>query len=130
MNETVANILGLEEAQAKAFNEGRVADILDFFHPDFVGFSSTKHDRITGLQALRETFEYYLHSADKIEYHISDPAVHLYGDMAIVTFYWVVALHSKANVQEIKGRGSHVYVQQNDAWKIVHEHFSRAHHHV
>ena len=121
-------IIELEEKQVAAFNEGNIDKILEFFYPDIVGFSSTKHGRISGLQAMRETFEYYLHEAEKIEYSISEPTVQVFGDSAILTYYWFVKLIDGNKKQEIKGRGSHVYARIDGNWKIVHEHFSRAHH--
>jgi len=121
-------IIDLEEKQVVAFNEGNIDEILNFFYPDIVGFSSTKHERISGLQAMRETFEYYLHGAEKMEYSISEPTVQVFGDTAIMTFYWLVTLIDGEKKQEVRGRGSHVYARVNDDWKIVHEHFSRAHH--
>ena len=59
---------------------------------------------------------------------MSDVEAKVYGDAAIVTFYWVVRLTSKGKTQSVHGRGTHVYVLKGDQWKIVHEHFSRAHH--
>lgn len=120
-------IIELEEKQVAAFNRGDIDEILKYFYPDIVGFSSTKHERISGLQAMRETFEYYLHEAERIEYSISEPTVQVFGDTAILTFYWLVILIDDAKKQEVKGRGSHVYARLDGEWKIVHEHFSRAH---
>jgi ketosteroid isomerase-like protein len=121
-------ILDLEEKQVAAFNRGDIDEILKFFYADIVGFSSTKYERISGLQSMRETFEYYLDEAEKIEYSISEPTVQVFGETAILTYYWLVTLINGAKKQEVKGRGSHVYVRVNGEWKIVHEHFSRAHH--
>ena len=123
-------ILELEEAQVKAFNDGDLDKIMDFFYPDIVGFSSTKHERISGLQAMRQTFEYYLSEADKIDYSIKEPTVQVFGDAAIITFYWTVIIHAKKSENKVEGRGSHVYAKIDGDWKLVHEHFSRAHHHV
>jgi len=121
-------IIDLEEKQVAAFNQGDIDEVLKFFYPDIVGFSSTKHERISGLQTMRKTFEYYLDEAEKMEYSISEPTVQVFGDTAIITFYWLVTQIIGAKRQEIKGRGSHVYARINGQWKIVHEHFSRAHH--
>ena len=128
MKPTSPEIIDLEEKQVAAFNAGNIDKILTFFYPDVVGFSSTRHERIAGLQALRKTFEYYLHEAEKLEYTISEPTVQVFGDTAILTFYWLVKLVSGAQQQEVRGRGSHVYARMDGQWKIVHEHFSRAHH--
>lgn len=130
MQTVTSQLLELEEQQAAAFNNGDLDSLLEYFYPDFVGFSSTKHERIAGLQALKQTFQYYLEEADQMEYHYSEPTVQVFGDTAITTFYWTVTLTSNGHTQEVKGRGSHVYSKIDDQWKIVHEHFSRAHHHV
>lgn len=130
MQTVTPQLIDLEERQAEAFNSGKVNKLLDFFYPDIVGFSSTKYERISGLDAMQATFDFYLHEADKMEYHLSEPTVQAFGDTAITTFYWTVNLTQNGHSQEIKGRGSHVYAKMDGEWKIVHEHFSRAHHHV
>ncbi len=121
-------IINLEENQVAAFNEGDTDKLLDFFYPDIVGFSSTKHERISGLQAMRETFEYYLHEAEDIEYSISEPTVQVFGETVILTFYWLVTLINGGKKQKVQGRGSQGYARIDGNWKIVHEHFSCAHH--
>jgi ketosteroid isomerase-like protein len=121
-------ILSLEQQQVEAFNSGDIDKILSFFNPDIVGFSSTKHDRFVGLEGLSGTFEYYLQKTTKLEYSISDPSVQVFGDTAILSFYWLVAMTFGKTRREVQGRGSHVYRKESGEWKIVHEHFSRAHH--
>ena len=121
-------ILSLEQQQVEAFNRGDIDKILSLYNPDIVGFSSTKHDRFLGLEGLRGTFEYYLQKTMKLEYSISDPYVQVLGDTAILSFYWLVVMTFGKTRREVQGRGSHVYRNESGAWKIVHEHFSRAHH--
>ncbi|MBI3950687.1 MAG: nuclear transport factor 2 family protein [Acidobacteria bacterium] len=123
-------ILDVEKKQVAAFNQGDLKTVLDFFDPHIVCFSSTQHERITGRAGLRRTFEYYLKEAEKVQYRITEPVVQVYGDTAIASFYWTVTLTNGSKRQKIEGRGSHVLLNQNGAWKIVHEHFSRAHHHA
>src|SRR5260370_352594 len=86
--------------------------------------SSTKHERIRGLGALRKTFDYYLKKAPKLAYHMEQPHVSVNGGMAVATFYWSVQLGGR---HKIHGRGTHVFAKQGKEWKVVHEHFSRAH---
>jgi len=128
MADVEEHLIDLEHAQAEAFNRGALDEVLQHFDPELVGFSSTRHERIHGLDALRETFDYYLRQADRVEYEVSDVEAKVYGDVAIVTFYWVVRLTTGAKTQSVHGRGTHVYLRKHEAWKIVHEHFSRAHH--
>jgi ketosteroid isomerase-like protein len=108
----------------RAINRGDVRGALKLFDRGFVGFSSTKHQRIRGLGALRKTFDYYLKRAPKLAYHMEQPLVSVSGGTAVATFYWRVQL---GRGRKIQGRGTHVFSKQGKEWKVVHEHFSRAH---
>ncbi len=117
-------ILQLEREQVRAINRGDVRGALKLFDRGFVGFSSTKHERIRGLGALRKTFDYYLKQAPKLAYHMEQPHVSVNGGTAVATFYWSVQL---GRGHKIHGRGTHVFAKQGKEWKVVHEHFSQAH---
>ncbi len=117
-------ILRLEREQVRAVNDGDVRSAMRLFDPTFVGFSSTKHKRIRGLRALAATFEYYLKQGSKITYQIAEPLVQARDGNAVATFYWSVRF---GRGREIRGRGTHVFVLKGRDWRVVHEHFSRAH---
>ncbi len=117
-------ILRLEREQARAIHRANIRGALKMFDRSFVGFSSTQHKRIRGLGALRKTFHYYLKRAPKMTYRIEQPHVHVSGGMAVATFYWTVGL---GKGRKIHGRGTHVFARQGKSWRVVHEHFSRAH---
>lgn len=121
---TAQEILRMEREQVRRFNRGQVDAIVKQFDPRFVGFSSTRHERITGLAALHRTFFYYLHKSPKLRYRIAQPRVQQMGDAAVATFYWTVHLGPR---HKIDGRGTHVFARRGKVWRIVHEHFSRAH---
>jgi ketosteroid isomerase-like protein len=121
---TRGEILHLEREQVRAINRGDVRGALKLFDRGFVGFSSTKHQRIRGLEALRKTFDYYLKQAPKLSYHMENPHVSANNGTAVATFYWSVQL---GRGHKIHGRGTHVFAKQGKEWKVVHEHFSRAH---
>jgi len=123
----VQAILNLERAMVRDFNAGKIEQLLAHFHPRVVGFSSTKQERIVGLAAMRKTFDYYYRASSHMRYHIAKPEVHVFGDVAVATFYWTVELGTGRPRHAIKGRGSHVFAKHDDKWLIVHEHFSRAH---
>ncbi len=123
MTRTAREILRIERQQVADFNRGRIPALLRSFDPTFVGFSSTRHPRISGRNALSRTFHFYLKQAPKLTYSVAQPRVQVYERTAVATFYWKVRLGKRA----IKGRGSHVYVKKPAGWRIVHEHFSRAH---
>ncbi len=120
-------ILAIEKELVRDFNTGKTSDLLAHFHPQVVGFSSTKQQRISGPAAMRKTFDYYRHASSKMKYVIGRPQVQVFGDTAVATFTWTVELGAGRPRHSIHGRGSHVFVRKGDKWQIVHEHFSRAH---
>lgn len=117
-------ILKLERQQVRDLNAHRIGRVVQDFDTRFVGFSSTRHARIISRRTLAETFRYYLRRARKLRYRIAQPRVEVHGDTAVVTFYWTVELGPG---RRVRGRGTHIFVRRGRAWRIVHEHFSRAH---
>ena len=117
-------ILRLEREQVRAVNRGDVPGATRMFERGFSGFSSTRHERIRGLRALARTFHYYIEGAEKITYRITRPQVHAGDGVAVVTFYWTVGL---GRGRTVRGRGTHVFVRKGRQWRVIHEHFSRAH---
>jgi ketosteroid isomerase-like protein len=116
-----------ERAMVKLFNKKNIDAILEYFDDSFVGFSSTKHERISRKSALKKTFLHYLEEGDPVKYSIKNIKVNILGECILTTFYWKVDIHKKKKVKTLTGRGSHVYVQGGEDFKIVHEHFSKAH---
>jgi ketosteroid isomerase-like protein len=127
MASALQEILEVEKAMVREFNAGDLQGVLSHFHPRVIGFSSTQQERVSGLGAMKKTFDYYRHASSHIKYRIAEPKVQLLGDTAIATFYWTVELGKGRPRHLIKGRGSHVLAHQDGEWLIVHEHFSRAH---
>lgn len=117
-------ILQMERQQEKDFNRRHLRGCLAPFAPGFVGFSSTRHDRIAGRAALKKTFLYYMRQSPRMRYRISQLRVQVFDDAAVTTFYWTVQLEPG---WQVRGRGTHVFVKRAGRWRIVHEHFSRAH---
>jgi ketosteroid isomerase-like protein len=116
-----------EREMVKHFNKKDIIAILEYFDDNFVGFSSTRHERITKKSALKKTFLHYLEEGDPVRYSIKNLKVNVLGETTLTTFYWQVDIHKKKKVKTLTGRGSHIFMQEGDEWKIVHEHFSKAH---
>lgn len=121
------SILAIEKELVRDFNAGKTNELLAHFHPQVVGFSSTKQQRISGRAAMRKTFDYYRHASSRMKYAIVKPQVQVFGDTAVATFAWNVELGAGRPRHTIHGRGSHVFVLKGGKWQIVHEHFSRVH---
>ena len=127
MDAVQKEIAVIEKSIVKLFNEGNIKEIMKYFKSGFVGFSSTKHERIPSLSQLKNTFLHYLDQGDDVIYNIQNLRVKIYGEAALATFYWTVNLKKKKRTNTIDGRGSHVFMTSETGWHIVHEHYSRAH---
>ena len=114
----------LERQQVTDFNRRDLRALVRPFGPGFAGFSSTKHKRISGRAALKKTFQHYLRQSPRVRYTLSQLRVQNLGKTAVASFYWTVTLGKRRRVH---GRGTHVFLRRGRKWRIVHEHFSRAH---
>ena len=123
------HVLEIEKQMVDAFNRGKVEEIIKYFDRDVIGFSSTRHERLMGLDDMRDTFLYYLKESDSLEFNITSPLIKVvHEECAVMTFYWLVVMVAGVKRREIHGRGTHIFTKKGDEWKVVHEHFSRAHH--
>jgi ketosteroid isomerase-like protein len=128
MDDIQKEIVAIEKSIVKLFNERNIKDVMKCFSKDFVGFSSTKHERVPNLTQLKKTFLHYLDEGDEVIYAIQNLRVKIYGEAALTTFYWTVELKKgRRKPKQISGRGSHVFLMLDTGWSIVHEHYSKAH---
>ncbi len=127
MDSIEKQLVDIEKAIVKAFNKKDISSILAFFWKDFSGFSSTRYDRITNRSQLKNTFLHYLDEGNPVTYSIRGMKAKIFGEGALTTFYWKVEIHRKKKVKTIEGRGSHMFMLIDTDWKIVHEHYSKAH---
>jgi len=127
MDDIQKEIAAIEKSIVTLFNKKKINEILTYFKSDFIGFSSTKHERVTSLTQLKKTFLHYLDEGDHVNYSIRNLKIKIYGEAALATFYWKVDLKKKKKTKTINGRGSHIFLISEKGWCIVHEHFSKAH---
>jgi len=127
MDAVQKDIAHIEKSIVKLFNQKKVDEILKFFSKNFIGFSSTQHERITSRPKLKKTFLHYLGEGDKVKYSIKNLNIKIYGEGALSSFYWMVEITKRKKTKTIHGRGSHVFLITENGWHIVHEHYSKAH---
>ena len=127
MDAVQKDIAHIEKNIVKLFNQKKIDEILHYFSKNFIGFSSTQHERITSRPQLKKTFLHYLEEGDEVTYSIKNLHVKIYGEGALSTFYWNVDITKRKRTKTIHGRGSHVFLISENGWQIVHEHYSKAH---
>ena len=127
MDAVQKDIAHIERSIVKLFNAKKIDEILQYFSKNFIGFSSTQHERITNRPQLKKTFLHYLDEGDEVKYSIKNLNIKIYGEGALSSFYWTVEISKRKRTKTIHGRGSHVFLISENSWHIVHEHYSKAH---
>ena len=127
MDAVQKDVAHVERAIVKLFNARDIKGILNYFSTNFVGFSSARHERLTSLTLLKKTFLHYLEEGEEVKYAIKNLKINIYGECALSSFYWTVEIIKRKKSKLINGRGSHVFLMTEHGWRIVHEHYSKAH---
>ena len=92
------------------------ADDVTYFH------NVPAHPRVDGLQAFRDYLSALSGQIPPHKYEMVDPKVQVYGTVGILTLQY----HAFSSEGEllVRGRGTCVYRKANEAWEMVHTHWS------
>ena len=81
-----------------------------------------------GYEQIKQNVYEKLMGGTFSERHLSphDIAVHVYGDSAVAEFYWdfVAKLRKDGSTITTHGRETQIYERKQDAWRLVHVHYS------
>ena len=92
------------------------ADDVTYFH------NAPAHARVDGIKAFREYLSALQGQIPPHDYEIVDPKVQLYGDVGIFTLQYHA--FSPDGEPLAQGRGTSVYRETDEGWKMVHTHWS------
>jgi Xaa-Pro aminopeptidase len=94
--------------------------------PDVSFIHPLGHER--GLEQIKQNIYQKLMGDTFSERNLSprDISVHVYGDSAIVEFYWdfVATFRKDGSTITTHGRETQIYGKKQDAWRLVHVHYS------
>lgn len=65
-----------------------------------------------------------LGGVENFRYRLNDLKIDVFGPVAVATFIFDYGFDADGEATSVRARSTMVFVNDNDAWKIVHEHFS------
>lgn len=106
------------------WTKGNPDDLRNYFHRDMVAITGTDRERIEGGEACVASWTAFSH-ASKIHYwKETDPKIQLYGNTAIVTYYFDMSFDMGGQTIEMGGRDMFVFIKEDGKWWAVADQFS------
>ncbi|HVM15781.1 MAG TPA: nuclear transport factor 2 family protein [Egibacteraceae bacterium] len=94
------------------------------YSPKFTKFDDfeplDRQDAATAQQSEEEG----LGGVENFHYQLDDLKVDVFGPVAIATFVFGYGFDADGEAMSVRARSTMVFVNDNESWKIAHEHFS------
>lgn len=117
-------ILQVERNGWEAVKNKQPQALADYFTDDASLFDESQAYRVKGKAEILNALEGWLRQSELRSYQILDPQVQVFGDSALLTYYFTEAGLSGGKEYSNAGKISIVFVKQGNTWKAMHEHRS------
>lgn len=124
MNGVEAEVWQTVQALNRSWTQGKGETLSDYFHEEMVAITPTAGERIEGREACVAAWKAFAETATIRSWEESEPKVALFGDTAVVTYYFRIAFELGGESISMRGRDLFTMVYQNGRWLAVADHFS------
>jgi predicted enzyme related to lactoylglutathione lyase len=107
-----------------AWTKGNPDELAQYFHPNMVAIAATERLRIEGGEACVASWKNFALAARIHRWQETEPRINLYGDAAVVTYYFDIAFDMGPQKVEMRGRDMFFFVRENGRWLAVADQFS------
>ncbi len=107
-----------------AWTQGHPEDLNRYFHERMVAITPSDRERREGRAACVQGWTDFA-SATTIHHWVEvDPSIEIYGNAAVVTYYFDMSFTMGGQTIELGGRDMFVFVKENGRWWAVADQFS------
>lgn len=106
------------------WTKGNPDDLKKYFHADMVAITPTDKKRREGREACIADWTEFSKAAKIHSWKEMDPKIHIYGDTAVVTYYFEISFERGGQKIDFGGRDMYVFVREANRWWAVADHFS------
>jgi ketosteroid isomerase-like protein len=107
-----------------AWTEADGRNLGDYFHKDMVAITPTDRYRREGRDECIAGWLGFL-SVARVHYlEELDPEIHVYGNTAVVTYYFDMEFETGGQTVKMGGRDMFVFVKEDGKWWAVADHYS------
>ncbi len=107
-----------------AWTKGNPDDLVNHFHPNMVAIAATERQRLDGGPACIASWKRFANAARIHRWEERDPIIHLYGESAVVAYYFDMSFEMGGQTIEMGGRDMFFFVKENGRWLAVADQFS------
>jgi len=108
----------------EAMKSKQAATLTDYFADDASVFDESQAYRLRGKADIMRQVEAWLQMTELRSYQMLDPQVQVFGDTALLTYYFSELGVSGGKEFSTAGKVSTVFVKQGGVWRAMHEHVS------
>lgn len=107
-----------------AWTTGNPEDLNDYFHQSMVAITATDREILEGREACFGSWNNFAKSAKIHHWKELEPKIRLYGNTAVVTYYFDMSFTMGGQTINLGGRDMFVFVKGDGKWLAVADHFS------
>ncbi len=107
-----------------AWTKGDPADLRHYFHEHMVAFAGNARERIEGREACVKGWSAFANATEIHAWREISPKIQIYGNTAVVTYYFDMSFSMDGQEIEMDGRDMFVFVKDNGKWLAVADQFS------
>lgn len=126
MNGVEGEVWQTVQALNRSWTKGKSELLGDYFHDRMVAITPASGERIEGKEACIAAWKAFANTATICSWEELQPKVTVFGDTAIVTYYFRIAFDMCGESISLQGRDMFTMVYENGRWLAVADHFSPA----
>ncbi len=96
----------------------------NYFHKSMVGITPTDKYRLEGREACFDGYKTFVQNAKIHHWKETDPAINIYGNAAVVTYYFDMSFDMDGQTVNMGGRDMFTLIHEDGKWWIVADQFS------
>ena len=111
-------------AMNDSWTKGNPDDLFRFIHRDMVAITATDRNRLDGGAACIAGWKGFCSAAHIHRWEEIDPVIHVYGNSAVVVYYFDMSFDMGGNTINMGGRDMFFFVKEGEKWWAVADQFS------
>lgn len=107
-----------------AWTQGNPDDLAHYFHPDMIAITATDRLRRAGAANCIAGWKGFAESVRIHHWQEIDPIIHVYGDAAVVAYYFDISFDMNGQTINMGGRDMFFFARENGRWWAVADQYS------
>jgi hypothetical protein len=111
-------------AMNDAWTKGNPDDLAQYFHRNMVAITPVDRNRLENGAACIEGWKGFCNATRIHRWEEIDPVIHVYGNSAVVAYYYDISFDMGGNTIDLGGRDMFFFVKEGERWWAVADQFS------